>query len=638
MCGLVIAVSFAGRVMPGPLFAGVEALGHRGPDGSNVWFSDDGRVGFGHTRLGLIDPGAVQPIAGENDRLYIIVNGEFYDHDRIRSNLRRRGHEFRTGTDSEIALHLYQERGSRCIEDLRGEFAFALWDEDAGTLFAARDRFGIKPLFYVVTSEMVILASEIKALFAMGVDPVWDNDAVFGAVHGCFPQDRTLFANVQQLPAGHTLTATRSGVEISQYWDVDYPRRRTLGPVVNETRNVLDVRRQLEEAVRLRMRADVPVGYLLSGGLDSSAMIGIAAGQADVTLHAFTVAFDSDRYDESSAAARTATHLGADLHVVRAGDAELADCFADAVVSGEGLQYNAHGPARFLLSRVIHDAGFRAVMGGEGADEAFAGYGFVRGATGSDPANHSWRGMVHKALASAKPLSGAEKSVAETSQLVARASRLLNLPPWVIERSAHWLEAQRSILSPELRHRYRRRDPFVMLLRQLDLRGQVLGREPARQMLYVWLRSIFVGYHLGVDRLDMANAVETRLPYLDHHLWAHLAQLPVATLAKGGVQKHLLREAARPYVTESVYRGPKQPFYAPPLASEPGTALHTMVRDLLASPAANNMPFLDRNGCLALLDRLPNLDQPDRATLDPILLLAASLVTLEQHYRPGAIL
>jgi asparagine synthase (glutamine-hydrolysing) len=483
---------------------------------------------------------------------------------------------------------------------------------------------------------MVLMASEIKALFAMGVTPVWDQDAVFAAVHGCFSRDRTLFENIHQLPAGHSLRVNRHGVKLTRYWEIDFPRVKKLAPVVDETECALEVRRLLEEAVLLRMQADVPVGFLLSGGLDSSAMIGVATANTATAQQAFTVSFDSDHYDESSAAAHTATHLGAELCVVRAGDTALADCFADAVVAGEGLQYNAHGPARFLLSRAIRDVGYRAVMGGEGADEAFAGYGFVRNAATLSPTIRNWSGIARKALGLARPLDETERSLAQTSHLVARASRLIDLPPWVITRAADWLEAQRSILAPEFIHTYRRRDPFFTLLWQLDLRDQVLGRERARQMLYVWLRSIFAGYHLGADRLDMAHSVETRLPYLDHHLFDHSAQIPVATLAKGGRQKHLLREAARPYVTDSVYAGAKQPFYAPPLASEPGTALHGMVQDLLSSPAATDVPFLDRTGCLALLKRLPDCEPQDRATLDPILLLAASLVVLQQHYKPRA--
>jgi asparagine synthase (glutamine-hydrolysing) len=381
-------------------------------------------------------------------------------------------------------------------------------------------------------------------------------------------------------------------------------------------------------------RADVPVGYLLSGGLDSSTMIGIAAAHAETPPQAFTVAFDSDRYDESAAAARTAAHLGADLCIVRAGDAELADSFADAVIAGEGLQFNAHGPARYLLSRTIHQAGYRAVMGGEGADEAFAGYGFVRKVTVEGSTGRTLA-LARQAISLLRPLRGPERSLAQTSHLLARASRLIDLPSWAIERGTNWREAQRSILAPEFRHVHRHRDPILQLLRQLDLRGQVLGRERARQMIYLWLRSIFVGYHLGADRLDMAHSVETRLPYLDHHLFEHVANIPIAAHAAEGRQKHLLREAARPYISDDVYCGPKQPFYAPPLASQPGSALHTMVHDLLTSNAADDTPFIDRAGCAALLDRASTLNPSDRATLDPILLLAASLTVLQQHYQPS---
>lgn len=632
MCGIVALLSLNDPIDIAHLRAATQALTHRGPDGHTVWHADDGRVGLGHTRLHLIGDGT-QPIASSDGRLRIVVNGEFYDHDRVRKELCRSGHRFSTNTDSEIALHLYEEHGTGCVIRLRGEFSLIVWDRGRQRLFAARDRFGIKPLFYAHRRGTLVVASEIKAILAAGVAPIWDNDAVDDAVHGCLLQDRTLFARIHQLPAGHTLVAGPNGLVIERYWDVDYPRASALDPPPDLDTAVKEVRRHLVEAVTLRMQAGVPVGYLLSGGLDSSAMTGIAAAHSRRPVHAFTVSFDSDRYDEQDAARRTADHLGAELTVVRASDQCLAACFVDAVTQAEGLHYNAHGPARYLLSRTIHSHGLRAVMGGEGADEAFAGYGFIANALSPDTAPVGRARRLLRMANLLTPLRGPEKSLALTSPLLARATRIANLPSELRDRAATWLEIQRSILSPDLRNE-RQRDPYLALARTLPL-NQLRGRERARQLLYIWLRTIFVGYHLGADRLDMAHAVETRLPYLDHHLFQHLHAYPITTLAHGGRPKQLLRLAARPYLTDTVYHAPKQPFYAPPLASQPGTAMNELVNDLFHSAAIDDNPHLDTTGCRKLMARLPDVHLRQRASFDPIVMLAASLIALQTRYRPG---
>ena len=225
MCGIVGIYSPTGAVGSDALERATGVLTHRGPDGQRTWLAADHRVGLGHARLSIIDLATGdQPIASEDGRRHIVVNGEFYDFERIQEDLSRRGHRLRTRSDSEIALHLYEERGPGCLEQLRGEFAFLLWDGRTDRLFAARDRFGIKPLYYAWRGDVLVLASEAKALFAAGIPARWDRSTFFRTVHHqAPPQDRTLFEGVHQVPPGHYLIASAGEVRLVRYWDFDYP-------------------------------------------------------------------------------------------------------------------------------------------------------------------------------------------------------------------------------------------------------------------------------------------------------------------------------------------------------------------------------------------------------------------------------
>ena len=225
MCGIAAIVSPDRPIPPASLDSAIRALGHRGPDGHGRWMAPDGTAALGHTRLSIIDVfTGVQPIASEDGRYQIVVNGEFYGFEKIRSQLESRGHRFRTGSDSEIALHLYEEKGPACLEDLRGEFAFILWDDRDRELFAARDRFGIKPLFYAEAASSLYMASEAKALFAAGVPAAWDHTAAFQNLFLCLDQGGSLFQHIRQVPPGHYLHAKGHAVRLHRYWSVDYPR------------------------------------------------------------------------------------------------------------------------------------------------------------------------------------------------------------------------------------------------------------------------------------------------------------------------------------------------------------------------------------------------------------------------------
>ena len=273
---------------------GVAALRHRGPDNHAVW--SEGDVALGHARLSIVDlEGGRQPIV--NERAAVVVNGAIYGHDELLADLERRGHQLQTRSDSEAVLHLYEEHGVGCLEHLRGQFAFVLWDRRARRLFAARDRFGIKPLMVAEHEGALYLGSEIKALFAAGVPARWDDESAYAHFAFAGAVDRTLFDGVRQLPPGHALIADAHGTRVHRYWRPSFPVRPQSS--LSHEALVERTRTRLDEAVKLRTRADVPVGAYLSGGVDSSTALALGARHRSLT--AFTVGFDDPDVDEGAA-------------------------------------------------------------------------------------------------------------------------------------------------------------------------------------------------------------------------------------------------------------------------------------------------------------------------------------------------
>jgi asparagine synthase (glutamine-hydrolysing) len=555
-------------------------------------------VGLGHARLSIIDfETGAQPIASENEDIWIAVNGEFYDFENIRGGLERRGYRFRTRGDSEIALHLYQEKGAGSLKELRGEFAFVLWDGPNQTLFAARDRFGIKPLYYAMVGDTLYLASEVKALFAAGVPAEWDPDSFYQHLFVFLNQDRTLFRGVFQVPPGHYLLATAAGIRVLRYWDLDYPRITDYTPELNERECVEQLRDLLTEAVRLRLRADIPVTVFLSGGVDSSAVLGFASALCEKPLQAYTVSFDHADYDESDVASETATRAGAIYHPVPISQRDLADHLADAVWHAETLGVNLHGVARYLLCRALHGDGYRVALTGEGADEIFGGY------------IQSRRDMLLSVSGAGRgpnsPLPGVDRSLGFT-------------PAW-LHRVALTRSVFHLLLDADYQAQFTDRDPFALFIEQFDRQGQLEGRHPMIQSLYLWTRSILPNYTLFAERLEMAHGVEARLPFLDHHLFESVRHIPPGLLLRDR-EKHALREASRPVITETVYRRPKQPFLAPPTPLSATGPVRELAQDLFRSSALGALPFFDQAAVRALFDGLPRMEGPQLQAFNSALL------------------
>jgi asparagine synthase (glutamine-hydrolysing) len=641
MCGIVALVSRREPIDPQVLERATRRLDHRGPDGHRQWIAPHRRVGLGHARLSIIDlHTGDQPIASEDERLHIVVNGEFYDYERVQRELEQSGHRLRTRSDSEIALHLYEELGAQCLHRLRGEFAFVLWDEGNQTLFAARDRFGIKPLYYAEQDGVLALASEAKALFAAGLAARWDPTGFVQATSLLVPeQDSSLFDGVRQVPPGHYLLATGGGVRIVRYWDFDYPQVEAGAPR-SDAECAEALRHELDEAVRIRLRADVPVGCYLSGGIDSCAVLGLAARHRSDPIRVFTLAFDRADYDESGIAREMAERVGAEFHPIPIRQADLADHFADAVWHSEMTCINGHGVAKFALSRAVRDAGYKVVITGEGSDEILAGYPHFRrdmllyDSAGQDPAT------VKKLLAElndANPVSRGLLLPDGRALPLASVPRVLGFTPSWFEAFGTTAFKLRALFTDGLIASVGEHDPYRTLLNGLDVHGQMSGRPPVHQSLYLWAKTHLPNYVLTVlgDRMEMAHSIEGRVAFLDHHVVELVRSLPVAQKIRGMTEKYVLREATRSVLTDTVYRRHKHPFTSPPVALTPDQPLHALVQDTLRGPAMKSLPFFDQRKVMALLDSLPTMDDGARTAIDPALMIMLSACVLQERYRLG---
>ena len=355
------------------------ALRHRGPDEFGILL--DREIGLGNARLSIIDlGGGSQPIANEDETLWIVFNGEVFNYIELRADLEKLGHRFRTSSDTEVILHMFEEYGPQCLNKLNGQFAIAIWDKNKRQLFLGRDRLGVRPLFYTHTPDgALVFASEIKSILSTKrvnaeIDPAIV-EQVFTYWSPLSPN--TVFRGIKELPPGHFLIADNQSVQVERYWKNEFPMDAD-GLNTNGTRRVEEVieefRALLIDACRIRLRADVPVGSYLSGGLDSSTIASVVRRHTTNKLVTFSIAFSDQKFDESEFQMEMAAHLGTEHHVVRATHSEIADVFPQVVWHTEvPLMRTAPAPM-FMLSKLVRDTGYKVVLTGEGADEFLAGY------------------------------------------------------------------------------------------------------------------------------------------------------------------------------------------------------------------------------------------------------------------------
>jgi asparagine synthase (glutamine-hydrolysing) len=542
-----------------------DCLTHRGPDDAGLFV--DGNIGLGHRRLSIVDVAAGhQPMTNEDGTLHITYNGEIYNHADFREELETRGHVYRTHCDTETILHLYEEKGARSVELLRGMFAFAIWDKRQRELFIARDRLGVKPLYYVHTDDgSLYFASEIKSLLAArAVRPELNYGALpdYLANHATSGEE-TLFRGVRRLLPGHTLRWKDGEVRIEEYWDIHFSGENDEGPRRRDEDYIDEWMELFRESVRLRLMADVPLGMFLSGGIDSSAIAGVMSGMVDEPIKTFSVAFAEREANELEYARLVARKFKTDHH-------EIIVSPEDFFASLPTLLWHedeplAH-PSSIALNFVSRLAArhVKVVLTGEGSDELMAGYGRYRktvynlalGARYHKLTGEALRRTVERGVHKLPIKSKVRQKLTRTFLCVTPDIESIYFDNFaVFSRSM-----QQELLTPEAKERAGALDPYRAV-------GSYLEKTDAKtllnQLLYVDMKTYLHELLMKQDQMSMAASIESRVPFLDHKLVEYTARLPERMKLRGLTTKYILRRGMKGLLPPEILSRSKMGFPVP---------------------------------------------------------------------------
>ena len=608
---------------------------HRGPDGFGVECLDAAGVGFCHARLSIIDLNesrARQPFLSNDRQVLMAHNGEFYDFQRIRADLTAQGVRFSSKSDSEILLRLYQRQGlESTLPLLRGEFAFALFDAADDCLYLVRDRFGIKPQYWTMTPEGLVFGSELKVLFAHpAVERRFTSEGLFHQLMQTMVPGTTAFAGVHQVQPGHVLKVQRRGdrLEVSEstYWDVDFPRLDQRDSTLTEADHIANVRAALLEAVEIRMVADVPVGCYLSGGIDSCSILGLASAVSQGPVKAFTIGFDDARYDETPIAAEMAEATGAEQDVMRLSGRELYGHMEQTLWHTERTIYNTLAVAKYLMSRHVNSVDYKVVMTGEGSDELFGGYPAFR----RDMFLHGLEDLPQNDRQDWESLLQTNNSLVQGAMLAADQvddpdlDAVVGFTPSCLQPWLACAPLVPDLLADEHRQALVEYSPGKAIAEQLNPQ-QLDGRHALDKAQYVWIKTMLEGQILtwGGDRVDMANSMEARPAFLDHHLAAAAVQVPPELRIKGKTEKYVLREAMAGLLPEVLYKREKFAFMAPPAHTEPEkwAQMKQLADDYLSDEAIDAAGLLSKEGVSALFERHddPATTDAERVQMDAVI-------------------
>ncbi|WP_324764595.1 asparagine synthase (glutamine-hydrolyzing) (plasmid) [Sinorhizobium meliloti] len=588
MCGLG---GYLGSIRDGkPLLERMTAaIGHRGPDERGI-FTVPG-AGLGHVRLSIVGLGdGQQPMSDPSGELTIAFNGEIFNYVELRDDLRARGRRFRTSSDTEVILHLYEEMGADCLSLLNGDFAFAIWDARRRRMVLARDRMGVRPLFHTLKGGTLYFASEVKALLEVPgvsaeIDPI-ALDQIFTLWAPIAP--RTPFRDIHELEPGHLMIADQNGITTRSYWQLDYPDRDERSAYAEESRAADELRALLTDATRIRMRADVPVGAYLSGGLDSSIISALAAGMTSQGLRTFSVTFDSAEHDESAFQEEMAAALGTEHRAVACRAGDIARDFPDVIRFTEKPIIRTAPAPLYKLSGLVREAGLKVVLTGEGADEVFAGYDIfkearVRRFCGRQPGSRLRPHLFRKLY---PYLPGLQQQSAEyLAAFFGAGDVALDDPLFSHRPRLKGTAATKMFFSSDLRAELKGYDAAEELVSRLPA---AFGRwHPLHQAQYLESRFLLPGYILSSqgDRMAMAHGIEGRFPFLDHRLIEFAAKLPPDMKLRGLVEKHILREATKDLLPPAIGRRTKQPYRAPDSHSFSGAGELDYVRSAMSEDA-----------------------------------------------------
>jgi asparagine synthase (glutamine-hydrolysing) len=591
MCGIAGILSGDGRPVTLPEVRSMcAALVHRGPDDEGIYLGDG--VGLGMRRLSIIDlETGRQPVRNEDGSIWAILNGEIYNYLELRADLERRGHRFSTSSDTETIVHLYEEHGPDCVADLRGMFAFAVWDERRRILLLARDRLGIKPLHYAEVGGRLVFASELKAILML---PEVERRLDWPAVGHLFtslstPVDRTIIGGVRKLEPGHRLIASPGGPpRLERYWDLRFEPDRRL----TEEDCAVRLRELLEESVRLHLASDVPLGAFLSGGVDSSAVVATMARLQDRPVKTFSIGFTEGEFNELPHARRVADRFATEHHELVL-QPDIAGILENLVWHLDEPFGDSSAIPTYMVSKLAAEH-VTVVLSGDGGDELFAGYDKyeVEGRERRfDLLPNGVRAILGRLSALLPEGVRGRNKMRHLS--LAGAGRYLDAS------TLFRLEDQRRLFLPEVHERLFAEDPWGA---QAEVLARAGGHWRSALQLLDMKAYLPLDILTKVDRMSMAHSLEARVPLLDHRLVEFAATIPPELMLRRGVRKHVFKRALEGILPQEILGRRKQGF-AVPLGGWFRGQLDGFARDILLSESSRHRGILNLHAVRALLDR-----------------------------------
>ena len=573
ICGIWEHSANEGRVERDLIERMRDQMVHRGPDDAGTLLFDEARGGLGFRRLSIIDLSEAghQPMHGCTEGVWLVFNGEIYNHASLRKGLEERGHVYASHTDSETILHLYEERGLDFVYDIEGDYGIALWDATREQLVLARDRIGVKPLYFYHKNGRFIFASEIKAILQHPsvVADVNEDSLYHYLTFATTPAPQTLFRDIMKIPAGHMLVVSRDGtITLKQYWDA-LPRERRTDASVDEGECKTEILRLLRASITKRMMSDVPFGVFLSGGVDSSANVALMAEQMSRPVQTFTVGFDNaEHLNELESARRIVRDYGTNHHEVIISEKEMQKFLPDLIFHQDEPIADPVCVPLYYVSKLARDNGTIVVQVGEGSDEIFSGYAnYVRDLRIYE---NFWRHaerfphvLRRAASAMARPALEATGKKRAMIELIRRLGA--NEPLFWGGAVIYDETFKPRVLSPRMQKQFSERSSLEVVLPYLEkIKGERPSSDFLSQLIYVELKLRLPELLLmRVDKITMATSVEARVPFLDHHLVEYALSLPRSLKVVGKSGKHILKRALEDILPHDLLFSPKRGFGAP---------------------------------------------------------------------------
>lgn len=639
MCGITAIVSIDKRHRNDALLNALKTLELRGPDEYGIW--EGKNISIGHRRLSVMGlANGKQPISSLCEQIVVACNGELYGYKKIRDQFSNE-YNFKTDSDSEVLIPLYLKYGIEgMMKHLIGEFAFVLYDKRIDTLYAVRDRFGIKPLCWFHDKGQTIIASKAKAIMACGIKAEWDNISLMQSLSMHYqPTDRTMFAKIKQVEPGHILVCKEgTPPKKIKYWDINYPKDTSYNQLTlaEETKYINEFHDLLYESVKTRLISDVPVCCHLSGGLDSSTIAGMMSKiMSDEPTHCFSIVFPNTdtEYDEDLLATETVEHIGGVMHRIKISQRQIIDNLSDAVYHSEGLAVNGHLSCKYLLNKEIKKEGFKVALTGEGADECLAGYPHLRKDIIANLSNREREELTNRLYLTNLAITGTEIAVGNTLDCSALEHKLGHIPSF-LQAKASIGHRMYQFLSDDMLYECSKHDFFNELLAKYEIDNLLKGRHSVNQSLYFWTKLTLCNYILGTlgDGCEMASSIEGRLPFLDHRLFEYAANLPMQMKIKAYTnEKYILKEAAKPYITNSVYKRQKHPFQSPPLTRFFTKEDFCRLRDELTSLDFSKTGFFDAHKVRELIESIPSMSVLDQTIYEPVVMLMLTIKYMDNR-------